>query len=174
MITKIAFVAHPTKDLAAARRFFGEVLGLPNTSNYADKWAEFDTPDGKTIALDSFSPPGQGTYLALETDDIEAELARLRGLGVPVLFGVMDNKVCKMAMVADPAGHGIMLHQMAPDRIAALRAVRTKAKAAPKKPRLAAKRPAKKRRPVAAKARVQRPAAATRAKKKVARPRRRA
>jgi hypothetical protein len=37
MITKIAFVSHPTRDMAASRRFFGDALGLRQTAAYEDK-----------------------------------------------------------------------------------------------------------------------------------------
>jgi predicted enzyme related to lactoylglutathione lyase len=135
MITKIAFVSHPTRDMAASKKFYGEVLGLKQTASHEDKWCEFDTPDGKSIALDTFSPVDTGTYMALETDDIEKEIARLRKRGVKVTLDIMDNKVCKMAIVVDPGGHPVMIHQMEPGRLKALNAAkaaaaRPKAKAA--------------------------------------------
>jgi predicted enzyme related to lactoylglutathione lyase len=130
VITKLAFVSHPTRDMAASRKFFGEVLGLKQTAAYQDKWCEFDTPDGKSIALDTFSPLDKGPYLALETDDIEKEIARLRRRGVSVVLDVTDNKVCKMAFIKDPSGHSIMIHQMEPGRLKALSAAKA-AKAAP-------------------------------------------
>jgi predicted enzyme related to lactoylglutathione lyase len=116
MIKKVAFIAHRVKDMARAKRFYGELLGLDKTAEYQGKWCEFDTPEGKTIALDSFSPEGTPPYLALETDDIEAEVARLKQAGVEVLMDVTDNKVCKMAIVKDSEGNGLMLHQIAPER----------------------------------------------------------
>ena len=127
MITKIAFVSHPTRDMAASRKFFADVLGLKQTASYQDKWYEFDTPDGKSIALDSFSPPDTKPYLALETDDIDKEIARLRKRGVPVVMDVMDNKVCKMAIIKDPNGHALMLHQIEPSRLKAAKASKSSA-----------------------------------------------
>ena len=115
-IKKVAFVSFRTKDVAADKRFWGELLGLKLANAYQDKWVEFDAPDGKTVALDGFSPPGTGPYLALETDDIEAEVARLERHGVEVLMNVRDNKVCKMAIVKDSEGNGLMLHEIAPER----------------------------------------------------------
>ena len=143
MITKIAFVSHPTKDMAKSKKFFGEVLGLKQAASYEDKWCEFDTPDGKSIALDTFSPQDKGPYLALESDNIEKDLARLRKKGVPVVMDLMDNKVCKMAIVQDPSGHSLMLHQMEPGRLKAQDAARAaaaapRAKAAAAKPTKAA------------------------------------
>ncbi len=116
MIKKVAFIGHRVQDMERAKRFYGELLGLEKTAEYENKWCEFDTPEGKSIALDSFSPAGTPPYLALETDDIEAEVARLKQAGVEVLMEIRDNKVCKMAIIRDSEGNGLMLHQIAPDR----------------------------------------------------------
>ena len=116
MIKKVAFIGHRVTDMARAKKFYGELLGLEKTAEYEGKWCEFDTPEGKTIALDSFSPDGTPPYMALETDDIEAEVARLKQAGVDVLMDVRDNKVCKMAIIKDSEGNGFMLHQIAPER----------------------------------------------------------
>jgi predicted enzyme related to lactoylglutathione lyase len=116
MITKIAFIGHPVKDLARARTFYGEVLGLEKTADYEEMWAEFDTPDGKSIGLDTVSPEGTTPYLALESDDIEAEVERLKKQGVKIVMDVRDNKVCKMAIIEDSEGNKLMLHEMAPER----------------------------------------------------------
>ena len=116
MIKKVAFIGHRVQDMARAKKFYGELLGLEKTAEYEDKWCEFDTPEGKTIALDTFSPAGTPPYMALETDDIEAEVGRLKQAGVEVLMDVRDNKVCKMAIIKDSEGNGLMLHQIAPER----------------------------------------------------------
>ncbi len=116
MITKIAFIGHPVKEMARARKFYGEVLGLKNSMNHEDMWSEFDTPDGKSIGLDTISPEGTGPYLALESDDIEAEVARLKEQGVKFLLDIQDNKVCKMAIIEDSEGNKLMLHEMAAER----------------------------------------------------------
>ncbi len=116
MIKKVAFIGHHVKDMDRAKKFYGELLGLDKTAEYEGKWCEFDTPEGKTIALDTFSPEGTPPYLSLETDNIEAEVGRLKQAGVEVLMDVRDNKVCKMAIIKDPEGNGIMLHQISPER----------------------------------------------------------
>ena len=121
MIKKVAFIAQPTKDIAASRRFYGEVLGLENAANYADHWSEYQAADKVAVALDTFSPQygdDVSTYLALETDDIEAEMARLREAGVTIAKDVWTNQdeqdrtVCKMAMIVDPDGNPVMLHEL--------------------------------------------------------------
>ncbi len=117
MITKIAFVGVPVRDMARAKKFYGEVLGLAHRFDAAEgKYAELDAPDGKSIGLETFGPEGSPPYLALETDDIAAEVQRLRGLGVETIGEVMDHGVCKMALIRDSEGHTLMLHEIAPDR----------------------------------------------------------
>ena len=116
MFTKIAFIGHPVKDIVRARKFYGEVLGLKNSMDQGDRWSEFDTPDGKSIALDTMSPEGTGPYLALESDDIEGEVSRLKEQGVKFLLEIQDNKVCKMAIIEDSEGNKLMLHEMAAER----------------------------------------------------------
>ena len=126
MIKKIAFIAHPTRDMQRAKEFFGDILGLACSADYGDMWAEYDTPEGKSIALDTMSPKNSDSpsvYMALETDDVEAEVARLKSRGVNVAMDVWSNEhdgklVCKMAIITDPDGHPIMLHQIAEWRAA--------------------------------------------------------
>lgn len=122
MIKKIAFVGQPTKDLEGAKKFYEKVLGLELDADYGELWSEYQTADGTTIALDTISPtksPSHATYLALETDDIDQEVARIRESGAQVLQDVWENRdgegrcICKMAIVLDPDGNPIMLHEIA-------------------------------------------------------------
>lgn len=121
MIKKIAFVAQPTRDVAKARAFYGDLLGLAPGPDYGDTWVEFQTPEGKTVALDTYTPKvleAPTTYLSLETDDIEADVARLRQAGAAIEKDVWTNEhdgkeICRMAIVRDPDGNAIMLHQLA-------------------------------------------------------------
>ena len=92
MIKKVAFIGHRVRDIERAKKFYGDILGLEKTAEYEGKWCEFDTPEGKTIALDTFSPEGTPPYMALETDDIEAEVARLKEAGVEVLLQDGDHQ----------------------------------------------------------------------------------
>lgn len=123
MIEKIAFVAHPVRNIRETGRFYGDILGLEHWADYGrGRWSEFRTPDDMTIALDGHSPGKSDSpvpYLALETDDIEAEVARLKEHGVIIARDVWTNRdeddreVCRMAIVLDPEGHALMLHQTA-------------------------------------------------------------
>lgn len=106
MIKKVAFIGHRIQDIERAKQFYGELLGLRPTAAYEDKWCEFDTPEGKTIALDSFSPEGTPPYIALETDDIEAEVARLKEAGVEVLMDVRDKRCARWRSSRTARGTG--------------------------------------------------------------------
>lgn len=120
MITKVAFIAQPTRDMDSAKRFYGELLGLDQTAEYEGCWCEYQAADQVTVALDTFSPQHEENpkpYLALETDDIEAEVADLREAGVVIAKDVWSNEdqegriICKMAMIVDPNGNPVMLHE---------------------------------------------------------------
>ena len=121
MIKKIAFVGQPTRDVAKARAFYGDLLGLAPGPDYGDTWVEYQTPEGKTIALDTHTPKAvdaPATYLSVETDDIDAEVAHLKQAGVTIVRDVWTNEhggkeICKMAIVLDPDGNAVMLHQIA-------------------------------------------------------------
>ncbi len=122
MITKIAFVGQPTRDLERSKRFYGEVLGVAHDHDYGTRWSEFTTHDGKTIALDTYGPEltdSPTPYLALETDDLVAEVDRMQGLGTTVVLPVHINRddsgreICRIAVILDPEGNSIMLHQKA-------------------------------------------------------------
>ena len=122
MITKVAFVAHPTRDLEAAKRFYRETLGFAESADYGEHWYEVSAPDGTTIALDTATPKFSDSptpYMALETDDIDAEVARLREAGATIEHDPWTNEapdgkeLCKMAIVLDPDGNSILLHEIA-------------------------------------------------------------
>jgi predicted enzyme related to lactoylglutathione lyase len=125
MITHVAFIAHPVRDLVVAKRFYGEVLGLAPGGDFNNVWSEFTTADGVTVALDTFSAKQAGhptPYLALESDDLDADLARLQAGGGRVAREAFTNRddqgneVCRMAIVLDPDGNAFMLHQTPPHR----------------------------------------------------------
>ena len=122
MIKKVAFVGQPTRDFATAKRFYGEVLGLRHDHDHGDKWTEFITPDGVTIALDGYGPELTDTptpYLSLELDDLGAALPQIEAGGAEVIAPMQINRnaegreICRIAVILDPMGNPVMLHQIA-------------------------------------------------------------
>lgn len=118
MITKVAFVALPAGNPKTAGRFYIDILGLKPSEWDVDAWVEVEAACGTTIALanDPMAP-----YVALETDDIEKELARLRQRGVEIVkdvepLGDGDLPFCREAIIKDSEGNVVKLHQrLAPE-----------------------------------------------------------
>jgi len=73
-----------TKDLEAAARFWGGALGLkvrPSADPEDKNYAVFDTaPNDLDIEVQQVDHPSR-VHLDIETDDIDAEVARLEKLG---------------------------------------------------------------------------------------------
>ena len=134
LIKGVDFIAFPTKDLEAARKFYGETLGLPFGKQWGDMPAgEFETGT-VTIALmqvDAFGiefDPNR-TPLEFHVDDFDAAKAELESRGVEFLTDVIDSGVCKQAIFQDPDGNSLAIHhryaQGAPPQEAADAALET-------------------------------------------------
>jgi catechol 2,3-dioxygenase-like lactoylglutathione lyase family enzyme len=118
-ITGVDFVAIPTKDLAAARDFYGNVLGLEASKLWQGPGedpvgAEFETGT-VTLALidcDRLGIPFQATKapIALRVDDVPAAKAELESRGVSFQGDIIDSGVCHQAIFEDPEGNTLDLH----------------------------------------------------------------
>ncbi len=118
LVTGVDFVTVPTQDLAAAREFYADVLGLPCSAVYQRGetpaiGAEFETGNLTLSILHAeavgmtFAP--LGSPIALRVDDVEAARAQLESRGVTFIDG-LDSGVCRMAFFKDPDGNTLMLH----------------------------------------------------------------
>ena len=108
-------LAMPVHDLAAARAFYGEVLGLPFGKRWGDMPAgEFETGN-LTIAVWEPEAFGQSfqthkSPIALQVDDVEAARAELESKGVEFKGETIDSGVCHQAIFRDPDGNTLDLH----------------------------------------------------------------
>jgi predicted enzyme related to lactoylglutathione lyase len=115
LIKGVDFIAFPTKDWDAARKFYGETLGLPFGKQWGDMPAgEFETGT-VTIALmqvDAFGIEFQPNRTPLEfhVDDFDAAKAELESRGVKFVTDVIDSGVCKQAIFTDPDGNSLAIH----------------------------------------------------------------
>ena len=119
MIKEIAFTGIPVTDIKRARAFYEGMLGLKTSKeSVGGLWVEYDLGTG-TLGIGSYGeawkPSLNGTCIALETDDVDAEVAQLQGQGVTVAMAAMETPVCRFAIIADPDGNQIMLHQRKED-----------------------------------------------------------
>jgi predicted enzyme related to lactoylglutathione lyase len=91
-------------DLAPAARFWSEALGKPLTSVDQDgdgKYAELQTAaDEPIILLQKVQHPGR-VHLDIETDDLDAEAARLERLGARRIAFVRE----RWWVMEAPSGH---------------------------------------------------------------------
>jgi len=122
-VKEIAFIYHQVTDIARARRFYEQLLGLKVGLEYEGKpgkwWIEYDVA-GVAFAIKNFELPGGkgGAALALEVADIDAAFATVRCAGVPITEELTEFPRCRSFAVKDPDGNEIVLHQLKPaDRI---------------------------------------------------------
>lgn len=122
-ITEIAFTGYAVTDMKRAKSFYEGVLGLNKSRAFGqndgdDQWAEYDIGAGCLALINSagadWPPHAAGTAAALEVDDLDAFIARLREHNVKFVWDVQDTPMCRMVVVADPDGNWIVLHQRKP------------------------------------------------------------
>jgi predicted enzyme related to lactoylglutathione lyase len=119
VVTGVDFVCVPTRDIAAAMDFYGDVLGLERSKLWQrgdeePMGAEFE-PGTVTIALLNTGKLGiefqaNKAPIALQVDDVEAARAALESRGVTFVPDTVDSGVCHMAYFSDPDGNALMLH----------------------------------------------------------------
>ncbi len=117
--TEIAFSAYAVNDMARARAFYEGSLGLKPAT-------VLDLPDGQwveyelgphTLALarvPGWKPGPDGGVIALEVADFDATVAALKSAGVRFRAEPFATPVCRMALVFDPEGNTLCVHQRRP------------------------------------------------------------
>jgi predicted enzyme related to lactoylglutathione lyase len=114
-VERVDFVAIPTRDPAQARRFYGELLGLPESSSSADSvWFEFETSN---VTFGLWQPEKLGaefvpaTGIAVRVPDVDEARARLEAEGVEFRGETIDSGVCRMAHCVDFDGNALIVHR---------------------------------------------------------------
>jgi catechol 2,3-dioxygenase-like lactoylglutathione lyase family enzyme len=113
-VTGIDYIRVPVTDIDEARRFYGEILGLPPGPTQHEDWAEYQAGN-VTLAVMTpethdyeFAPLPHGT-IGLGVSDVVAAKERLESAGVEV-NDIWDSGVCRGANFRDPAGNPLTLH----------------------------------------------------------------
>jgi predicted enzyme related to lactoylglutathione lyase len=117
MFKKVAFTMYPVKDSARARQFYETTLGLTRGLSAPNgMWTEYDLPGGGCLALfasDDIQPSANaGGSVALEVEDLDALVARLKAEGVEFKNDSIVSPVCRMAIMLDSEGNSIILHEL--------------------------------------------------------------
>jgi catechol 2,3-dioxygenase-like lactoylglutathione lyase family enzyme len=119
LVSGTDFVCVATQDLAAARQFYEEVLGLEpgpvwQRGETDPVGAEFETGN-LTLALLVSDKLGIGFQannhpIALHVEDFEGAKATLESRGVEFKGETIDSGVCWQAFFADPDGNALGIH----------------------------------------------------------------
>lgn len=113
LLIEIAFVVYPVSDMARARAFYTETLGLEETANWEDQWVEYDVGPGTFAITDCFpdlQPGAPGAVAALEVRDFDAALAGLSERGIDLHSGPFDTPACRGCTIVDPDGNRVIVH----------------------------------------------------------------
>ena len=113
-VERVDFVGLLTQDVARAKRFYTDVLGLPVESE-GEHDIEFTLGQ---VTLDVFDPSSIGqpfaattAGFALRVADVDAARAELESKGVVFDGETIETSVCKQAWFKDPDGNVLMLHR---------------------------------------------------------------
>ena len=111
-VERVDFVSIATRDVEQARRFYGEVLGLPRCPWAADEF------EAANVTLGLWQPEREGVEftpntagIALRVSDVAAARAALEAAGIEFLGDTVDTGVCHMGFFRDPDGNVLILHR---------------------------------------------------------------
>jgi predicted enzyme related to lactoylglutathione lyase len=115
-VNGIAFVGIPVTDLKRARQFYEDVLGLKVSDEMmGGKWIEYEIGD-QTLAItnvgEDWVPSDQGAGAALEVENFEEAIKRLKDRQVRFAAEPFETPCCRMAVVQDPDGNKLMIHKL--------------------------------------------------------------
>jgi predicted enzyme related to lactoylglutathione lyase len=115
LVTGVDFAVVLVKDFDAAMEFYGNVLGLPESTRYGTMpGVEFETGNLTLAILDAeafgleFSKSSHP--IALRVDDVAAARVQLESHGVAFNGDIVDSGVCHQAYFSDPDGNALILH----------------------------------------------------------------
>ena len=110
-----AFSGFAVDDIAKAREFYGETLGLERSKQWGKMPAfEFETGNLTIAVMESeafgleFQPHTHP--IALQVEDFEAARAELESRGVSFKGNTIDSGVCHQAFFEDPDGNTLGIH----------------------------------------------------------------
>lgn len=115
MIKSMAFTMYPATDIARAWKFYGQDLGLTVSRVFQDAWIEYDLADGtfaiRTLAEGVSPSADAGGGVGFEVDNVDALVTTLRAKGTTVKLEPFSTPVCRTAVILDPEGNALTLHQ---------------------------------------------------------------
>jgi catechol 2,3-dioxygenase-like lactoylglutathione lyase family enzyme len=115
---EVAFTAYPSTNIARSRKFYEGVLELkPNKPvKRGVPFIEYNIGPG-CIAIGKsplWKPSKDGPVVALEVENFEEAVAKLKQRRIKFLVGPTDTALCQMVAMRDPDGNKISLHRRKP------------------------------------------------------------
>jgi predicted enzyme related to lactoylglutathione lyase len=112
LILGIDTTTYLVKDVARAKAFYRDVMGLPLTAEFGDQGCEFVMPDNTAFSLWKMDDGSwtQGNGVIFSVADFEGALDHYKGAGVKVAPHTEDTPVCKMGFAEDSEGNTFILH----------------------------------------------------------------
>ena len=115
MVKGIAFTMYPVTDMKRARKFYEEDLGLKAARDLGGEWVEYRLWDNcfaiTTKATGMRPSSDSGGSIALEVQDVDDFVEKLRAKGIRVKTEPFSTPICRMAVVIDPDGNALSLHK---------------------------------------------------------------
>lgn len=119
MHTNLDFIALHTRDLAAARRYYTEVLGFETTPGPPNA-AVFSQLGGASLAVREPLPHeatdhfGAGASIWFAVPDADAYHTQLTAAGAQITQPPQDGPFGRMFSVRTPDGYALTFHQAQP------------------------------------------------------------
>ena len=116
-ITRVHLFSVPVSDQDRARDFYVSVLGMELVRDMpmgpGQRWVQV-RPNGAETSITLVTwfesmPAGSLTGVVLETDDLEAEIARLEALGVDMDAPVRNQAWGSSVVIRDPDGNRLVI-----------------------------------------------------------------
>ncbi len=117
--TGIAFALYHVTDVARARKFYAETLGLKVCMEMeiapGKWWIEFDLGGPSALAITNFESPTTNATpssgVAIEVTNHDEALAAVRAAGIDIPWGPNEFPVCHCFGIKDPDGNDLYIHQ---------------------------------------------------------------
>ena len=111
-VRAIDFVVMNVSDMQRSIAFYRDTLGLdfPIWED-SPNWQEFDSHPVAIALRRDVKGAGQNAAIALAVEDVSAALEELRPKGVTILGDRFEAQLCYTALIEDPDGNLILLHQ---------------------------------------------------------------
>ena len=107
MIQGLTYAILTCRDLPAARRFFGEKLGLAMEEEQGDAFSQFTTREGTLWAISQARPsnPAPGVAVYLQVPDVDEAYRVWTERGVEIVSEPHDAPFGRTFEFRDPDGH---------------------------------------------------------------------